>query len=370
MKMNSINRKNLCAFCAFFLLTLLVSGCSFPRQKIIDEVQILSVYGFDKVDDHYVGTALYSDYTDVGNKGSSILQGSGKKSLLIKQSLNEQSPKPIEIGKLNLLIFGKELAENGVSYFVKAVCRDPLLGSNALLAVSEEPAGELLKKNKEKDSNYIYKLVEQNFKNQFVPLPTFHSFLFDYYGEGRDASVPYIKINQNENIEVNGLAVFKKDKLALILNPKESLLYKILRGRVMRGQTEFNIQKGDKIDSAILTILNGDEKRLIKTNKNKTKMKFDITLNGMVKDYPEWLDLMKRKNNLFLNNQLEKQMKEDFEKLLLTFQKHQVDPLGIGDLARAHSRKWNEKEFYQKVYPTIKFDVNVKVVLFQSGIGE
>ncbi|MEH7613852.1 Ger(x)C family spore germination C-terminal domain-containing protein, partial [Gottfriedia acidiceleris] len=132
----------------------------------------------------------------------------------------------------------------------------------------------------------------------------------------------------------------------------------------------FNIQKGRKNDSAILTILNGDVKRLIKTNKTKTKVKFDITLNGMVKDYPIWLDLMKRKNNLFLNNQLEKQMKEDFEKLLLTFQKHQVDPLGIGDLARAHSKKWNEKEFYEKVYPTIDYDVNVKVVLFQSGIGE
>ncbi|WP_179887088.1 Ger(x)C family spore germination protein [Bacillus sp. AFS088145] len=370
MKMNSINRKKLCSFCAFFLLLLLLSGCSFPRQKIIDEIQIISVYGFDKVDKHFVGTALYSDFTDVANKGSNLLQGNGKKSLIIKQALNEQSPKPIEMGKLNLLIFGKELAENGVSYFVEAVCRDPLIGSNAILAVSEEPAGELLKKNKEKDSNYIYKLVEQNFRTQFVPLPTLHSFLFDYYGEGRDASVPYIKINQKENIEVNGLAVFKKDKLALTLNPRESLLYKILRGRVIRGQTEINIQKGKKIDSAILTILNGDEKRLIKGNKAKTKVKFDITLNGMVKDYPEWLDLMKRENNLFLNNQLEKQMKEDFEKLLLTFQKHQVDPLGIGDLARAHSKKWYEKEFYEKVYPAIEYDVNVKVVLFQSGIGE
>ncbi|WP_167555407.1 Ger(x)C family spore germination protein [Gottfriedia acidiceleris] len=370
MIMNKINRKIICSFCASLLLLFFISGCSFPRQKIIDEIQILSVYGFDKVDNHFVGTALYSDYTEVGNKGSTILQGSGKKSLLIKQALNEQSPKPIEVGKLNLLIFGKELAENGVSYFVKAVCRDPLIGSNAILAVSEEPAGELLMKNKAKDSNYIYKLIEQNFRNQFVPLPTFHSFLFDYYGEGRDASIPYIKINQKENIEVNGLVVFKKDKLALILNQKESLLYKLLRGRVIRGQTEFNIQKGQNTDSAILTILNGNEKKLIKTNNGKTKVKFNLTLNGMVKDYPEWLDLMKRKNNLFLNNQLEKQMKEDFEKLLLTFQKHQVDPIGIGDLARAHSKKWNEKEFYEKVYPALDFDVNVKVVLFQSGIGE
>jgi hypothetical protein len=46
---------------------------------------------------------------------------------------------------LNLLIFGKILAENGVSYFVKTICRDPFIGSNMFIAVSEVPAGELLK---------------------------------------------------------------------------------------------------------------------------------------------------------------------------------------------------------------------------------
>ncbi|WP_180232910.1 Ger(x)C family spore germination protein [Bacillus sp. AFS055030] len=366
---NRKNRKHIYIFSGFFLLLLLLSGCSLP-QKIINEVQIISVYGFDKVEDHFVGTALYSDFTEVDNKGSSMLQGSGKKSLLIKQALNKQSPKPLEMGKVNLFIFGKELAENGVSYFIKAVCRDPLIGSNAILAVSEEPVEELLKKNLHKDSNYIYKLIEQNFKTQFVPVPTIHSFLFDYYGEGRDASLPFIKTNEKGNIEVNGLAVFKKDKLDFILDPKESLLYKILRGRVIRGQTEFNIQKGKKIDTGILSILNGNEKKYINTKKGKTKVKFDITLKGMVKDYPDWLDLMKRKNNILLNNQLEKQMEEDFEKLLLHFQERQVDPIGIGDLARVHSRKWNEKEFYEKVYPAIEYDVNVKVVLFQSGIGQ
>lgn len=368
--MNSINRKNISFFCVFLPLLFLINGCSYPRQKIIDEVQIQSVYGIDKVENHFVGTALYSDFTQEQNKGSNILQGSGKKSQLIKQAINEQSPKPIEMGKLNLLIFGKELAATGVSYFVKTVCRDPLIGSNVLLAVSEEPAGELLIKNKEKESNYIYKLIEQNFRNQFVPIPTLHSFLFDYYGEGRDASIAYIKINQNGNIEVNGLAVFKKDKLALILNQKESLLYKILRGRLIRGQTELKIQKGQNIDSAILTILSGNIKKSIKTKKSKTKVKFDITLKGMVKDYPDWLDLMKRKDNVLLNNQLEKQMKEDFEKLLLTFRTQQVDPLGIGDLARAYSKKWNEKEFYDKVYPAIEYDVKLKIELSQSGVGE
>jgi hypothetical protein len=97
---------------------------------------------------------------------------------------------------LNLLIFGKNLAENGVSYFVKTICRDPLIGSNMFIAVSEVPAGELLKKSNDKNTKYLYQLIEQNYKNQNTPIPTLQSFLFDYYGEGRDASIPYLKINQ------------------------------------------------------------------------------------------------------------------------------------------------------------------------------
>ncbi|MDN3015536.1 Ger(x)C family spore germination protein [Paenibacillus sp. BSR1-1] len=288
----------------------------------------------------------------------------------MKQTLNAQSPKPIEIGKLNLLIFGKELAVNGVSYFVKTVCRDPLIGSNMLIAVSEEPAGEFLMKNKDRNSDYPYKLIEQNYRTQNVPIPTLQSFLFDFYGEGRDPSIPYLKINQKGNIEVEGLAVLKKDRLGLILDQKESFLYKILRGRVIRGQTEFNIHKGQSRDTAILAILYGKNKKSIRNNGSKSKVTFNITVNGMVKDFPDWLDLRKKQNNLLLKKQLEKQMKKDFEKLFVKFQKQQVDPLGIGDLARAYSKKWNEKEFYEKVYPTIAMEINLKIELSHAGMGE
>ena len=164
--------------------------------------------------------------------------------------------------------------------------------------------------------------------------------------------------------------MFKKDKLELILNQKESFLYKILRGRVIIGQTEFNIPMGRSRDTAILAILYGKNKKSIIIKDSKSKVTLNITLNGMVKDFPDWLDLRKKQNSILLKKQLEKQMKKDFEKLFVKFQKHQVDPLGIGDLARANSQIWNEKEFYEKVYPTIAMDIHLKLELSQAGIGE
>ncbi|PGY08297.1 hypothetical protein [Bacillus sp. AFS031507] len=132
--MNSQKRKIIRL--AVLPLLIFIPGCTYPQQKIINEVQLQTILGFDKADNQYVGTALYSDYTGVEKKGGSFtLQGKGKTAHIIRESINRQSPKPIEIGKLILLIFGKELAENGVSYFVKTICRDPLIGSNMYLAI-------------------------------------------------------------------------------------------------------------------------------------------------------------------------------------------------------------------------------------------
>ncbi|MDN3015535.1 hypothetical protein PH210_04835 [Paenibacillus sp. BSR1-1] len=62
--MNSQKKKNIRCFYALLPLILIIPGCSFPRQKIIDDVQLPKVLGFDKVDNQYVGTVLYSDYTE------------------------------------------------------------------------------------------------------------------------------------------------------------------------------------------------------------------------------------------------------------------------------------------------------------------
>lgn len=368
-----IGRKSklILCFCAFLYLILILSACSYPYQKIIDDIQIQSVIGFDRGKKGYIGTMLFSDFTKQEKNGEGvILQGEDLKAGIIIQEVGTQSPKPIEIGKLNLLLFGRELAEDGISYFVKTICRDPLIGSNMFLAVSEGRAEELLKSAQGKSSTYIYNLIEHNFRNQNVPLPNLQSFLFDYYGEGWDVSIPYLKVNSKDKIEVSGLAVFKNDKLQLILNQKETFLYKMLRGRIMKGGTVFKLHKGNQEGLAALNILYGQNKKSVTFRQSKIKIKMKMDLQGLVKDYPVWLALRENKNKLFLKNQLEMQMKEDFENLLIKFKEYQVDPLGIGDLVRTHSKNWDENEFYETAYRNVTYEIDLNIDLTRSGIGE
>ncbi|MDQ0859520.1 hypothetical protein [Bacillus sp. V2I10] len=218
-------------FYSLSLLIFILTGCD--RAKIVDDIQMLSIIGFDKEDHDYIGTALYSDYTEEQKQGKIYsLQGHEKNTKLILKEMNNQSSKPIEIGKLKLLMFSENLAKDGISHFIKTICRDPLIGSNMIIVVSEEPTEKILNNLTKEGNDYLPKLIEQNFKSGNVPISNLQLFLFDYYGEGRDVSVPFINLNEHGKVGVDGYAVFKKDHLSLVLNQKEMLLYKILHREI------------------------------------------------------------------------------------------------------------------------------------------
>ncbi|KKI89822.1 hypothetical protein WQ54_24185 [Bacillus sp. SA1-12] len=367
--MSSQKCKIIFIFCCFSLLIFVLTGCN--RGKIVDDIHMLSVLGFDKEDRDYIGTALYSDYTEEQKQGKIYsLQGHEKSTKLILKEINNQSSKPIEIGKLKLLMFSENLARDGISDFVKTICKDPLIGSNLIIAVSEEPAEKILNNLTKEGNDYLPNLIEQNFKSGNVPVSNLQIFLFDYYGEGRDVSVPFINLNEHGKVRIDGYAVFKKDHLSLVLKQKEMFLYKLLQARSMNGEMSFKVRKGQQEGLAVLTSLYGKKIESVSKNESGPKVTYSIKLHGMVRDYPGWLDLKKNENYKLLTRQLEKQIKNDLLKLLLKFQEHDVDPLGVGDLVRAHSEKWNEKEFYETVYPKVTFNINLSIQLHQSGIGD
>lgn len=355
----------------FLAVLLTLSACNNPNNKTINDIQIPSVLGLDKGKDKYIGTILYTDYTKEEEKGeTTILEGKGLNTRTILQEMDEQSSKPVEIGKLSLLLFGKELAEDGIAYFVKTICRDPLVGSNMYLAVSEGQSGELLKNNKSNSSDHIVRLIEHRYVKDDLPLPNMHSFLFDYYGEGRDNAIPLLKVNSAGKITIGGLAVFKNDKLITTLDEKETFLYKLLRGETIRGDSVFNVKNEDRKGTVVFTVLYGENRKRFIKNHSVPKIHFHMELQGMVKDYPTWLDLREDSQKYMLKKQLEERVEKECKKLLHKLTANKVDPLGIGDLVRAKSRDWDEKEFYENIYPNVQYDMDLNIELTRAGIGE
>ncbi|WP_268877727.1 Ger(x)C family spore germination C-terminal domain-containing protein [Priestia abyssalis] len=194
-------------------------------------------------------------------------------------------------------------------------------------------------------------------------------FLFDYYGEGRDPFVPYLKVNKENAVTLDGIGILKGDKLKLHLNDKETFSFKLLSGHHMNGDIEFLFEKEGKKGHVVLAHLYGDTNMHASNLESIPQVTINLTMNAVIKDYPSWLDLKDDSEIRIVSKQLEKKVEQEVDQLLKKLQDHEVDPVGIGDFIRGKQRDWNEEEFY-KTYPYIKFRVETKLNLLQSGIGE
>ncbi|MFC4807961.1 Ger(x)C family spore germination protein [Paenibacillus sp. GCM10023250] len=368
--MTNINRWRHWIPCAvtLVLVILVLTGCS--SQRIVDHNYILTVLGLDKSDTGYKETGLYSDY-NLGGR-TMLLQGKAAKPSLLMDELNNQSSLPVMITKLKLLIINKQLAEEGLAPFIESICRDPLISHYLIVAVSDGSTSTMLQSLKDvKSESLPYHTVEQNIHSGQIPDSNLHNLLYDYYGEGRDPSVPYLKLNPNGKIEITGHAILKDDRLKLTIQREEILLYKILQGHLVRGNVPFAITKGQNEGTAVFNSLSGKKSRMLSKSSLGSKITYNLTLNGMVKDYPKWIKLKKSGDVELLTLQLEKQLRSKLLALLDKFVQNKVDPLGIGDFVRAHHRKdWQEQRFYEVEYPSLVFDVHVKIHLIKSGIVE
>ncbi|AIM10118.1 spore germination protein GerYC [Bacillus anthracis] len=81
------------------------------------------------------------------------------------------------------------------------------------------------------------------------------------------------------------------------------------------------------------------------------------------------VDLSKGKNVTYVKRHIEKMLEKDLNELIKQFQENKIDPIGIREEIRSHSRKWSMKQI-QDMYPNVDIAVNVKINVVQSGIGE
>ncbi|SDX70623.1 Ger(x)C family spore germination protein [Paenibacillus sp. CF384] len=349
------------------VLVLVLAGCA--NAVVVDHIRSLTVLGFDKHNSGYKASALYADYADKGR--IKVLRGDSNRTRTMIKEMAFQSAQPIRIEKLKMLAFSKEVAAEGVKTFIKTFCRDPIISFYAILAVVDDSVASLSESLLGKDSQeFPYHLLEQNMKQEMIPHSTVATVLFDYYGLGRDISVPYLKLNANKEIEIAGYGIFKDDRLKLVLNHEEMVHYKLLQGRALRGEIPFVIRKDSKQSPAVFNTTSGKMKRKISTSDNKTTFTYSFVLEGMVTEYPDWFSLGEEDNTKSLADQLEKQLQTHLLDLLHKFVKEGVDPLGIGDLTRSRQRGWTEAKFYAAEYDHIQFDVHIHIRLTKAGIAE
>ncbi|MBM7702227.1 Ger(x)C family spore germination protein [Metabacillus iocasae] len=352
------------------LCIFLTVGCA--DQEIIDEVQIVNSYGLDLEDDTKIrGTILYPIFKYGQTEEPSIIATTADTIFDIPLQLNNKSSLPIAFGQLRSLIIGESLSEKGLDDIINTIARNPDLGRTLQMAIVKGNAHEMLSsvtKKKISDSQFVSNLIEQNIKTENLPRINFQVFLFSFFSDDRDAFLPMLK-QEKDAIKLTGLALFDKDKVVGTINMSETFLFKLLSSGSKHGRYSMHIKDDNKKGEVTLQNIRTKTNYDLHHKDDKPSITIHLKIDGLVKEYPGWINLTDPKNVTMVEDKLKEDIEKQGKKLLEKFQKMNIDPICFTDYIRSRTRGFDSKKF-KEIYSDVEFTIKAEIQLVQTGINE
>lgn len=351
----------------FFILVSisLVSGFSMT-PRIIDDIFMVMIVGYDYVDDHLIrGTAVAPDYK--ADKTIENIAFSDTASLVYenRDKLNAKSPRPLISGKLEVALFNRELAEKGIIVYVDNLQRDPIIGSRVHLAIFEGSTENFLSKPRPDVPTgvYVSKLIEQNNEYDNLPISNLHIFGNQYYSAARDPFLPLLK-EEEDKVSIKGLALFNDDKMVAEIPKKDFIFFRGLYENFDNGIMFVKLENNKRV---FLSTIKSKRKYTVQNINEKfdPKVTISIKMRGVIKEYSgKRINAKKVKD---IERQIEENIHSNATKMIQQFQEIGIDPLGIGNQVRNRVRNWDEKKWHD-IYPTVPVTVNIDFKILEHGI--
>ncbi|WP_409298564.1 Ger(x)C family spore germination protein [Peribacillus sp. SCS-26] len=349
------------------LMILLIGGHTL-EPVILEDVQLVSIYGYDYVDKKTIKGVISSPIIPMVENTppkNEIFASKGHTSKNTRQKLQAESPEPLVTGRLNTLLYNKKIAKNGILSLITTMGRDPALGRATAMAIVEGEVEDLLEydyKVTDTSAKYVEELLSHNSKD-VIPKTNIHSFLDHYYLRGQDPFLPLIK-KEKDRIRIKGIALFYDDRYVGYIPYKECFVFKLLYENFNNGMYEF------KQDGNYVTVENLFSKNDINiTDGNGSpKVRIDISIKGKITDAPK-LVLTDKKVVSSVETALEKQIKRQSVQMISRFKKMNIDPLGLGEMARSHTYHFDFQRWKHN-YRELPVDINVQVEITQTGTIE
>jgi spore germination protein len=365
------------------ILFLFVSLVGCAEQKLLEDVGLATLLGYDLGSDDSMSTTLVIREVDPSFQSNIAIVTSENQTIKGTQIENNRKiSKKIVPGQMRVVLYGDELAKEGIGHYIDTLSNNSAYSDNIIMAVVEGQTKSLLEyqyKNIEDVGQNIFKLLEQNIENEQVMSSTLHEVTHDYYSLGRDIAMPILK-REDEYVVISGVALFKKGKMVGELPPEDSFYVKLSRDLFNSGLYETIIQgedlppslmnnPPDKIPLVFDTIKSKKDLKLV--NKTTPEIDLHITLEARILEINPGINLGEPKNVTKLEKAVSKSISRELSRVIAYCQKVDSDVFGLGEYYKSSVRqskltheKWHEK------YKDAKVNVQVEFTILRSGVFE
>ena len=278
------------------LLFILLLCCSCSDYQEVNELAIVSAMAIDYVDDNFIVTYEIID-TNKEEDVSYTYTSSGINLAEAMDNITRLSPNKISLNHLEIVIISQNLANHGLNLISNYLMNNNQITTNFYLVMTCDNPKDILKYNNLNNSKRIKDILKENKIDIHKQFDYLISYLLD---NSKSIAIPVI--NPKDDIIFDTYAIFKEDKLSLLLNEEEFILFKIIDNNY--------INQVININDVYINI--NDSKVNIKLKDNKYIINLDIKANVLQNinyDEENISNLLKNKfNNLIykcLSNDLD-----------------------------------------------------------------
>jgi spore germination protein len=359
---------------ATVLLVCILTGCT-NDQRILEDLGMIQSTSYDLAENNKlrVVTSIPVSRPDAKSEsGRMVLSTITDSSKSARLSFSRKTELLVVSGQLRNALFGSSLAKEGLSQHVDTLLRDPSIAFGVKVSVVNGEAGELLSKDYEQHldtGRYIDLLLTKESLGSSVPKVTLYEFTRDYNDDGIDPIAPMIK-DAGKDIEVDGIALFQKDRYVMKVPAKQAVIFSLFRGDVKQGELSLNVGKGEGKKEMVLFSSLGSKRKVKVHHMDGNRLKVDITasIQGSILEFTGEKDLSKKKNREELENRISNKLTAEADQIVKEMQRHKVDSFGVGQYVRnsLSYAEWKSMD-WRKVYPEIQINCHVKVLIKSYG---
>jgi spore germination protein KC len=376
------------AVISLILCTSLLAGC-WDREEINDVAFVIGI-AVDKEGEDYRSSLQIALPGQSGASGSEGGGGgtSGDKPWFILSntartlrgtSLEGQKSlsRRIYYAHRRTILIGEDLARDGVAPMLDLFTRYPLNRLSALPVVTRGEAHKVIDTDapiEKFPSEMVRELCFLNMRNP----RSLKTFIDSILSEGVDPFLPIASVSDNvpqdwkgsiTNIKLDGLAIFKKDKLVGMMDkaPADALILAMgeanepeVMVKAPRGEGDLFIKLNENNSSLHPKIVNGKVSVIIR-----------LYAKGVVVDNESDYGDKREKEISNLNEAIHQKIKEDIEEgVKLVQHKFKADILGIGrSIHRQLPKEWDKiKDRWEVLYPDVQVSVEPHVIIENVGI--